>query len=864
MVKTDLKIRIAVGNNMYAGTEKKEKGIGTGKYNPLVNKTITWDEHLKELQDSIRITITWEDFKKATSEVRSRLKNVKCFLPRHCKDGIRTNEEFRSELVWDIDDSDDSIYEKLKYIEFESYIYSTASHNPEKPSLRLVAPFSREVNKKEFEYLTLYFLDFYELLKEVCNSSWVFGKLFFYPTHCYNVKPIKKHIEGYIIDVDGFLKDGWEDELEVLKQKIPSKAKAKTPPKNKEGKNKSENENSRNIKSNGKDKSGPIGAFCRSFTISQVLDKFLFEIYKKESNNVYTLISGRGTKGLKIYDNDELSYSWHDSDIAGGGQECDPYDLIWIHLFNKDHKEAVKWASTLEEVKQDKQYQQEQKEAKEKWKQEQNTPNKKLKDIVADYFKQENIDIQDISNDSLDFYCPLCDKETNNIYTIDFETLRITSKEANCKDVNHDKIWKKIKKDIEDLIKIERKKNKNKKIKNWKWDKKHTKYSLNDVVPLMSVSNLKILCKNENIDIKFNQLTKEIELNNERMEDRHDILLKDLTQIHKFQGNAIEVVRKYVDAISYEHRYHPVMDYLENLKPINSLNEFNKLCNTLTLQDTSLMEFNKLLIKKWLISGVAAIYNPTFKSQGVLTLQGAMGIQKSTWLRNLCPNKNWFLEELTGFCTKDKDSVKQATSYFMVELAELESTFKKDYIALKGFITRIYDEYRSAYAHRNEKHKRQTIFCASVNSPEFLNDENGNRRYWSLGIESINMKIKINMDILWAEIKNEFLKGTPYFLNSSETEELNKNNEVFNSKSTLDDIILEIIDFSGKKEKYLSTDLQPLIHHFFNMPMEKISSTMISKSLNKIGLKGKFDRKDGKAGRYRVFAIKEKYLKFNK
>jgi putative DNA primase/helicase len=291
--------------------------------------------------------------------------------------------------------------------------------------------------------------------------------------------------------------------------------------------------------------------------------------------------------------------------------------------------------------------------------------------------------------------------------------------------------------------------------------------------------------------------------------------------------------------------YHPIVDYIDKLTPKNSTEELDRLCATLEYETPEDQEFGNVLIKRWLISTIAALYNPQFSSQGVLTLQGKGGIRKSTWLRNLRPVESAFIGEFIGFDVHDKDDVAKATKAWIVELAELESTMKKDYISLKGYITSIYDEYRAAYARRMHKHKRKTVYCASVNSIEFLKDDTGNRRFWVLGLKAIDTDTKIDLDKLYSEIKFLYHNNEPYYLNADEEEKLRIMNSNFSVTTSLDGILLNFMDLTPgyPTVDITASKLMPLISHFGKM---QSSPSQIGTALIKLGFTGRRKRLNGK------------------
>lgn len=126
-----------------------------------------------------------------------------------------------------------------------------------------------------------------------------------------------------------------------------------------------------------------------------------------------------------------------------------------------------------------------------------------------------------------------------------------------------------------------------------------------------------------------------------------------------------------------------------------------------------------------------------------------------------------------------RDSVKQAVSYWLVELGELDATFRKSDIAqLKAFLTRDRDVLRRAYARLESKYARRTVFFASVNPRQFLHDPTGNRRYWTISCTKIDHSHGLDMQQVWAEIyESLYLKGESIYLTPDEMGALNTHNQ---------------------------------------------------------------------------------------
>ena len=131
----------------------------------------------------------------------------------------------------------------------------------------------------------------------------------------------------------------------------------------------------------------------------------------------------------------------------------------------------------------------------------------------------------------------------------------------------------------------------------------------------------------------------------------------------------------------------------------------------------------EVMMRKWALSLVAALYHPNFSCEGVLTFSGKQGQGKTIWVEELIPQEyhNIWNKDAVTLDVNNKDSLFKALSYWITELGELDSTFKKsDIEALKGFITEKVDMIRSPYDRKANKYPRRTVFYATVNDDEFL------------------------------------------------------------------------------------------------------------------------------------------------
>ena len=73
----------------------------------------------------------------------------------------------------------------------------------------------------------------------------------------------------------------------------------------------------------------------------------------------------------------------------------------------------------------------------------------------------------------------------------------------------------------------------------------------------------------------------------------------------------------------------------------------------------------------------------------------------------------------------------------LCELGELDSTLKREQSSLKAFITQPLDTIRMPYAEKATKTPRRTSFCGTVNPQDYLRDETGSRRFWTIPVTKL-------------------------------------------------------------------------------------------------------------------------------
>jgi len=369
--------------------------------------------------------------------------------------------------------------------------------------------------------------------------------------------------------------------------------------------------------------------------------------------------------------------------------------------------------------------------------------------------------------------------------------------------------------------------------------------------------NLEHLLNHFNVIVKWNMLKRERQIYfpnkkfyNEEEANESLTLITDLAVKNQFNIRRID---KHLDAIAFKSRYHPVRDWILS-QPVKDQMVFDKF---LKILKTTNDQLSQLLLKRWLISAVATVFNESdFRAQGVLVLQGKGGWQKTTFIASLVPKEMDAIYTGATLDPSSKDSVLTLSEYWIAELGELGSTFKKsDINKLKAHITQTKDNIRRPFALKNSKMLRRTIFAASVNEENFLVDETGNRRWWVISLtDCIDINHGIDMQQVWRCAYDLWISGERPYLNQEEMELLNGSNEEFEVLDPFLERVNERYDFSQEPDRWLSATVVLEQIGFINP--SRSDATRMGLILTKLGLKKK---KSMKANLFLMPVLHQKY-----
>lgn len=300
-----------------------------------VNKKTTFEELCERFKVTRRTTETVAEYQKFTKDRRDTAKDVGGYVLGHLKSGRRKKDtvESRSGITLDADHADSGFIETVEMLfPHNCAIYSTHSHTPKTPRLRVVIPLSRDVTSDEYAALARLVadeigMDFFD------DSTYEPERLMYWPSTPSDGEYVFKVIDGDELNPDKYLAklSDWRDcslwptssrQSEVIQRSIHQQQ-------------------------NPLEKEGVVGAFCRSYSIEDTIATFLPDIYEPSAMaGRYDYIPADSSAGVVLYEG-KWAFSHHVTDPACG-KLLNAFDLVRVHKFTDfDDKAGFKAMSEL-------------------------------------------------------------------------------------------------------------------------------------------------------------------------------------------------------------------------------------------------------------------------------------------------------------------------------------------------------------------------------------------------------------------------------------------------------------------------------------------------------------------------------------
>ena len=291
------------------------------------NAYVTWDDFVKRLKTTVRTSETMAEYIALPKGKKDKIKDIGGFVAGHLDGNRRKKEKVlsRSMITLDIDNGVEGYLENESNIPNYRYvIYSTHKHRKEEPRFRLIFPLNRDVTPDEYEAVARMIAK--DIGMEMMDkSTFEANRMMYWPSTTIDGEYYFKVHDGNELNPDEILAryDDWKNISTWPKH--PSEVKV--------------NHQNGNVRQDPLTLDGVPGVFCRTYSISEVISKFLSDIYEPTSiENRYDYIPADSSAGVIIYD-DKFLYSHHATDPASG-KLLNAFDVVKIHKFSDLEEKA--------------------------------------------------------------------------------------------------------------------------------------------------------------------------------------------------------------------------------------------------------------------------------------------------------------------------------------------------------------------------------------------------------------------------------------------------------------------------------------------------------------------------------------------
>jgi hypothetical protein len=311
----EFRLKISVGDSRFASR--------------WINKMITFDELCELLKTPIRTTATAAEYQKMPKSQRDAIKDKGGFVGGHCREGKRKKNmiDCRSIITLDVDFADPAFLIRLMAYAHKGIIYSTHSHTPEAPRLRIIIVLTRDISADEYCCISRLIAN--ELgMDAFDDSTYEPSRLMYWPSAPSDGEYIHCVLDGEPINPDEYLSrlSDWRDcslwptssrQSAVIERNVKEQADPLA-------------------------KTGIVGVFCRAYSVEEVIEKYLSDVYAPTLTGRYTYKQGTTSGGVVVYGDGRWVYSHHGTDPACG-KLLNAFDLVRIHRFgDMDDEHSVK------------------------------------------------------------------------------------------------------------------------------------------------------------------------------------------------------------------------------------------------------------------------------------------------------------------------------------------------------------------------------------------------------------------------------------------------------------------------------------------------------------------------------------------
>ena len=192
-----------------------------------------------------------------------------------------------------------------------------------------------------------------------------------------------------------------------------------------------------------------------------------------------------------------------------------------------------------------------------------------------------------------------------------------------------------------------------------------------------------------------------------------------------------------IDIVANENAYHPIEQRLCSLE-WDGLPRIDTALHYFL--GAELSDYTAEVMRLHMLAAIHRVMEPGCKYDICLVFVGNQGGGKSTFLRFLAIEDEWFSDDVKKL--NDAKTFEYLKGHWIIELSEMSAARQAEIEETKAFLSRQKDTYRTPYSRTTEDRPRQCVVCSTSNNPRFLPlDRTGNRRFAPVPVDSEKAEI---------------------------------------------------------------------------------------------------------------------------
>lgn len=237
--------------------------------------------------------------------------------------------------------------------------------------------------------------------------------------------------------------------------------------------------------------------------------------------------------------------------------------------------------------------------------------------------------------------------------------------------------------------------------------------------------------------------------------------------------------RDTIKSVAQEHRYNPVLDYLDGLKwdgiprLAGGRDSNGHHVDPLSIEylDAPDDAIYAAFVTKWHISAVARAFSPGCKADCMLIFESPQGRMKSTYLQVMATIGGYaYFADNIGDITA-RESIMQLHGTWIVEAAELSAFDRREINHIKAWLSRSTDKFNPKFENGMREVPRHFVVAGTHNPSGhgYLRDPTGARRFWPMPVGNIDIDaVERDRDQIWAEAVARYRDGAQWWLTPDE------------------------------------------------------------------------------------------------